>query len=71
MAVGANVVPHFVKARTPEMLIRKMLALQSRRGTHIPFFDIQRADGNWYAWYNKEMTSMVIKKEEDNGISKE
>jgi len=71
MAVGVNVVPNFITAKTPAMLVRKMLMLQSKRGTHIPFFDIQRADGLWYAWFNTEMKLNIIKKEENNGISKE
>jgi len=55
MAVGLNVVPHFVKAKTPEQLIKKMSAEAVKRGTHIPFFDIQKQDGVWYAWFMKEM----------------
>ena len=72
MSVGINVVPHFVKARTKEMLIRKMAALSARRGTHIPFFDIQKADGEWVAWYNKEIKFKVNNMEiVKNDISKE
>ena len=71
MAVGVNVVPHFVKARTSEQLIKKMLQVQIRRGTHIPFFDIQKQDGLWYAWYNTEVRNVFprtddeIKKDEN------
>jgi hypothetical protein len=70
MSVGSNVVPQFVKARTPEQLIRKMAATSARRGTHIPYFDIQKEDGQWYAWYNTEL-KLNLNKGDNDGISKE
>lgn len=70
MSVGVNVVPHFIKAKTPEQLVRKMAAIAARRGTHIPFHDIQKQDGQWFAWYNKEMKTN-FSKEKYNELSKE
>lgn len=72
MAVGVNVITRFVKAKNAEMLSRKMRKLQIQRQTHIPFFDIQYADGFWFAWYKDEITSIGLMKEtkdEKNGIS--
>lgn len=70
MAVALNVVPHFIKARTPEQLVKKMLSTATRRGTHVPFFDIQRQDGNWYAWYNTEYKTNLIRTEHEDGLPK-
>lgn len=72
MSVGANVVPHFVKARTKEMLVRRMALIASRRGTYIKFRDIQKADGEWIAWYDSELKLKINNQENiKNGISKE
>lgn len=70
MSIGVNVVPHFVKAKTPEQLIKKMSFLSMKRGTHIPYFDIQKQDGQWFAWYMTEIKLNIIKGD-DNGFSKE
>ncbi len=74
MAIGENIVSHFVKAKTPEMLVKKMRKLQAIEGIHLRFHDKQYADGFWYAWYEKEyrpkMDKELIKdKEGQNGIS--
>lgn len=61
MAVGANVCKVFIKARTAEMLVRKMRKLQAVEGRYIDFHDKQFADGFWYAWYDKEMKHTMVK----------
>lgn len=63
MAVGVNVVTKFVKAKTSEMLTRKMRKIQIQRGAQVPFFDIQFAEGFWYAWYREEISLMGLTKE--------
>jgi hypothetical protein len=69
MSVGSNIVPHFVTATTPEMLIRKMALVAAKRGTYIPFRDIQFVNGKWFSWYDTELKLKI--KRNDNGISKE
>lgn len=64
MSVGVNVATRFVKAKTAEMLTRKMRKIQLKRGTMVPFFDIQFAEGFWYAWFQEEISLMGITKEE-------
>ena len=74
MAVGQNVVSQFVKAKSPEMLVRKMRKLQALHGTHLRFHDKQYANGFWYAWFEKEFSPRLdehldLKKEGKNGLS--
>jgi hypothetical protein len=73
MSVSANVIPHFVKAKTPEKLQARMLATALRRGTYIPFRDIRKSDdGFWYAWFDNEKNTNLLKEHNEvkNGISK-
>ena len=71
MSVGANVVPHFIKAKSKEMLKRRMALNTARRGTYINY-RIVHAEGEWVAWYDSEMKSMINNTEiVKNGISKE
>lgn len=44
-------VPHYVKARSPDGLIRAMLANNVRLKAYVSYTDIQFVNGNWYAWY--------------------
>lgn len=44
-------VPHYIKARTPDALIRAMLANNVRLKSYVSYFDIQFVNGQWYAWY--------------------
>lgn len=44
-------VPAFVKSRTPEGLRRKMLQNNAKSRISHHYFDVQYADGSWYAWY--------------------
>lgn len=66
MAVGANVVPHSVRAKTEDQLTRKMALIAAKRGTYIPFFDIQQKNtGEWVAWYNTELKTKLTNITED------
>lgn len=72
MAIGVNIITRFVKAKTPEVLTRKMRKIQIQRGNYVPFFDIQFADGFWFAWYKEELSSLSLMnktKERKDGIS--
>ena len=50
--------PSFVRARTPRQLQRRMMQVQTRDGARHNWYDIQFANGLWYAWY--------IKREDEN-----
>jgi len=69
MTVNIAQVPHFVKANTPEMLQRKMRQLQAKDGVKYYFTNINRVDGQWFAWYEKTFKENKLKREEENGIS--
>lgn len=63
MAVGANVVKVFLKAKTAELLVKKMRKKQAIEGRYIPFNSIQFADGFWYAWHETELKNTIINEE--------
>lgn len=46
-----GVVPNFVKATTPELLRESMLMNNLRLKSEVKYFDIQFANGSWFAWY--------------------
>lgn len=61
--MGVDVATRFVKAKTAEMLTRKMRKIQTKRGAMVPFFNIQHVDGFWFAWYQEEMNLTNINEE--------
>lgn len=44
-------VPHYVKAKSPDGLIRAMLANNVKLKAFVGYFDIQFVNGFWYAWF--------------------
>lgn len=44
-------VPHYVRAKTPDALTKAMLANNMKLKAHVGYFDIQYANGYWYAWF--------------------
>lgn len=44
-------VPHFVTAKSPEQLKKKMMMLQVRLNTKLHFFDISPWQDGLIAWY--------------------
>lgn len=44
-------VPHYVKAKSPDGLIRAMLANNVKLKAYVGYFDIQFVNGYWYAWF--------------------
>lgn len=72
MSVGVNVSPRAVVAATYQQLERKMSSMVFRRGTYIKFHSIQQMkNGRWIGWYDTEHKTSFLKKDNDNGISKE
>lgn len=51
MQVGKSEVPNFLKSSSATSLRRMMLKECSRFGGSVSFFDIQFAQGFWFAWY--------------------
>lgn len=51
----AHLVPHFIKAKTADLLRQSMLENNLLEKSEIKYFDIQFADGYWYAWFYKEV----------------
>ena len=52
-------VPHYVKAKTPDLLIKALLRENARFGICFKYFDIQSQGGYWYAWYLRDATTSV------------
>lgn len=49
--------PFFIKARSPQGLRRLMIQTNTKQGYTFHYFDIQHVNGNWYAWYYKDLKS--------------
>lgn len=47
--------PHFISAKTPKELQRKMLIVNANNNMQYEFFSIQFDGKNWFAWYVKEL----------------
>lgn len=45
--------PFYIRARSPQGLRRAMLSNNAKAGLTFHYFDIQFAQGSWYAWYYK------------------
>lgn len=55
--------PNFIKAKTPASLQGQMLDLIITTGLDIKFFDIQFANGYWFAWFYRPIeTTALLKK---------
>ncbi len=63
-------VPIFVKAASPEGLIRKMKLNNASMGIANHYFDIQFVNGVWYSWFYKDDNTKFNIKENTNDISK-
>jgi hypothetical protein len=71
-------VPNYVKATSPLGLRRLMLNVQIKDSMQYNFFNVQFAQGYWFAWYFKEPKTDTEKQQVFkeitggiNGISKE
>ena len=51
MAARANEIPFFLKARTPKELRALMIKTNVKNFMTIQYFDIQFAQGSWWAWF--------------------
>jgi hypothetical protein len=71
MSANLARVPHFIRAKTPEMLVREMAKLQARDKVKYVFDNITRVDGQWHAWYERDFKSNKLKQEVKDGISQE
>jgi hypothetical protein len=52
-------VPHYVRAKSPEGLIRAMLANNVKLKAYVGYFDIQFVNGFWYAWFTVDIEKGV------------
>lgn len=62
MAIPGNSfnIPHFLKAKTPELLQRSMLELNMIQGKEYKYFDISYAQGFWFAFYYESAETGLI-----------
>lgn len=51
--------PRHVKARTPELLTRAMVENNLRQKIEFNYFQIGKADNEWYAWYLADVSDLV------------
>jgi len=62
-------IPQFVSARSPQGLLRSMLAQNMRDSTQYQYFSIVcDPDGKWVAWFYKKLDESKLL---SNAISKE
>ena len=45
-------IPSFLKAKSPEVLRGLMLRNNAQHGVMFKYYDIQFAQGFWWAWFN-------------------
>lgn len=53
-------IPHFLKAKTPDLLQKSMLELNMLQGKEYKYFDITFAQGYWFAFYYESAESGLI-----------
>lgn len=58
--IDSRSIPAFVQARSPQGLRRQMLMVNARAGAFHKFFDIQFVNGNWIAWYYKQIENADV-----------
>jgi len=66
-----NEVPTYIKAKTPELLVKEMLLVNYKSGRHNKYFDISKSGDYWYAWFYNHIKldpSELIKKEEPKQV---
>lgn len=61
-------IPNYIKAASPIGLRRLMLETQRRDSMQYNFFDIQFANGFWFAWYVKKANTDVEKNDVVNEL---
>lgn len=52
-------VPHYVKAKTPDLLIKAMLANNMKLKAYVKYHDIVFANGYWFAWFTVDIEQMM------------
>lgn len=55
-------VPHYVRAKTPDALIKAMLLNNTKLKAYVGYFDIQFVNGYWYAWFTIDIEKMLEQK---------
>jgi hypothetical protein len=58
MAAAQNLLPFFIRSRSPNGLRRSMLQNNAKYGMTFQYFDIQFAQGSWYAWYYRSLENI-------------
>lgn len=54
-------IPNYIKAASPQGLRRLMFEAQKRDSMQYHFFNIQYANGSWFAWYIKRAKTDIEK----------
>lgn len=62
MAGSVYNAPMFLKASSPKRLQEAMLANNLKHGKEFSYYDIQFAQGAWYAWFRANQKDLVMKK---------
>jgi len=59
--VSLKRIPNYLKARSPQGLRRLMLLNNAKYSTFFEYVYIQFTEGNWYAWFYRDVDSDDIK----------
>lgn len=62
-----TMIPHYLKADSVDSLKKEMLKNNLSNGYFYRYFDIKKIDGEWYAWFVKEVEQTTILKEVSSG----
>lgn len=55
MIPRGNAIPDYIQAGSPRGLRLKMLQTNARLGGFVQYFDIQKVDGKWIAWFFRDL----------------
>lgn len=55
MLPTANSIPDYIQAGSPRALRLKMLQTNAKLGGFVQYFDIQKSDGKWIAWFFRDV----------------
>jgi hypothetical protein len=57
-----SMIPMSISAKTPEDLSRVMYENNEKYGVQFLYFDIQKDNKNWIAWYYMDLTEAMMLK---------
>ena len=64
MLIGNQLdIPIFLKAKTPELLVKAMASNNVNNHMEYFYFDIQFVKGSWYVWFKKNLRNEITERD--------